>query len=173
MSGGAAASIDVVAIGHRIMALQLVNCRMVHERVRSEQGQLVRLLVEGGEGRLARLPLCSREIRAQRLACGHTTARDRVRRDLRALLAAGALSEPEHRALADELDAIGNDIQGLDHRKGDAEKDYALATEDRSATGALAVEMRDAAVRVLEREHDSHVERLRAWRERLLNAIQR
>ena len=61
----------VAAVRERLAAMQLVACRMAHERV-----------CEVSDG-VVRQPLCSKETRARRLACGHTMARDRLARQQR------------------------------------------------------------------------------------------
>lgn len=162
----------VAAIRGRIAALQLVECRMAHERVRVEQGRIVRRCAEGAEDVLGRQPLCSRETRTLRLACGHTTARDEMQHVLVDLRDLGVLSADVCAALRAELQAIGDDIHNLDHRKGDAEKQYALAAEACEDAGAApALEQNTALVRALESEHLRHVERLADWRARVCALI--
>lgn len=155
--------------------MQIVPCRMAHERVRLEEGRIVRRCAEGAEDVLARQPLCSKETRAKRLACGHTTARDAARRALHVLRDDGVLSAEVCAALECELQAIGHEIQLLDHRKGDAEKQYALAAEASCFEGATAasrsLQHAESGVRDLEVEHGRQVDALHGWRQRVLAAI--
>jgi hypothetical protein len=163
-----------IAVRARLAALQIVACRMAHERVRWEHGRLVRRGAEGADDEVIRVPLCSAHTRAQRLACGHTPARNETQRAIAELGAAGVLSGEQCRLFAAELDAIGHDIQLLDHRKGDAEKQHALALEAcRSREPRRGTTVGDAAAHLsaLELEQERHVERLRDWRDRLLRAV--
>lgn len=170
---------DWSALRERLAALQVVKCRMVHERLRWEHGQLVRIHRGEPEPVLARLGLCRAEVREQRLACGHTMARHHLHQALRDLHEDGVLSEPEYVQLDQELNAVGNEIHLLDHRKGDAERWYAVLAEGQAiadletAESCIALEKAAAEVRALESEHDRYVEQLGAWRGRLLQLIDR
>lgn len=163
-----------VAIRAQVAALELVACRMAHERVRWDRGQIVRRDVGGAEGAVARVPLCGHDTRAQRLGCGHTPARDALQRALAELGACGALSAAAGSAMSAELHQIGHAIQLLDHQKGDAEKRHALLVESRRSGAASERSSLDEAaadIRALEREHGRYVEQLRYWRDRLLRAV--
>ena len=162
----------VSEIRGRIAAMQVVSCRLAHERVRWQDGRIVRRQL--GEENVPVRPLCSEAVRRQRLACAHTTARNSAEQALLDLRQAGALTEDACAAFVAELHALGHQIHLLDHRKGEAEKTYALAAEtSRLAGDAAADASRDAAkslVQVMESEHDGYVERLRDWRDRVLAA---
>jgi hypothetical protein len=164
----------VSEIRERIARLQVVACRLAHERACWENGGIVRHQV-GDEDVLVR-PLCSSHVRRRRLACAHTTARYAAEQALLDLRNAGALGEDACAAFLQELHALGHQIHLLDHRKGDAEKDLALAVETaRLAADATAAALRDAAqslVRTMESEHDGYAERLRDWRDRVLAAAE-
>jgi hypothetical protein len=166
----------LLAIRDRIEATQIVACGMAHERVRWDDGRIVRRLVGEQDDALVRVTLCSHATRAKRLGCGHTLARSEARRALVDLRAAGALSDEQRLAFDAELEAIGHDIQLLDHRKGDAEKRRALLIETLQVGGGIAAatlveETSMASIRALEREHAIHLDRLREWRTRVLQAI--
>jgi uncharacterized small protein (DUF1192 family) len=164
----------VSEIRERIARLQVVACRLAHERACWEDGGIVRQQV-GGEDILVR-PLCGTNVRRRRLACAHTSARYAAERALLDLRKAGALGEDACAAFLRELHALGHQIHLLDHRKGDAEKALALAAETaRLAEDAAADAVRDAAqslVRTMESEHDGYAERLRDWRDRVLAAAE-
>jgi hypothetical protein len=159
-------------IRERIATMQIVSCRLAHERVCWENGSIVRRQV--GEEDIPVRRLCGADVRRRRLACAHTTARYSAEQALLELRQAGALSEDACAAFVEELHALGHQIHLLDHRKGDAEKTYALAAEtSRLAEAATAHASRDEAqslVRVMESEHDGYVARLRDWRDRVLAA---
>lgn len=162
-----------------LAALEVVKCRMVHERLRWQDGRLVRIDRGEPESVLARLGLCPAEVREQRLACGHTMVRHHLQRALQTLHEGGVSSEEEHVQLHQELNAIDNHIHLLDHRKGAAEVRHAVLAEGQalgdptSTDRATAVAKAAAEVRACEAEHDRHVERLVAWRERLLQLVDR
>jgi hypothetical protein len=162
----------VAEIRERIATMQIVSCRLAHERVCWEDGHIVQRQV--GEENVPVRPLCSSDVRRRRLACAHTTARDSAGQALVELRRAGALSEDACAVLVEELHALGQQVHLLDHRKGDAEKAYALAVEtSRLAADATADASRDKAkdlVRAMESEHDGLVARFRDWRDRVLAA---
>jgi hypothetical protein len=173
MAPDPSAAVAVAAIVRRIADLQLVNCHMSHERVRCDNGQPVRC-GNGSADAFSRVPLCSPDIRAGRLACGHTVVRYEVQRDIDTLTRLAALEPPLAGVLSAELGVIGHDIQQLDHRKGDAEKQVAVSvTRALENGGALAAQVDEARahVQALEQEHDAYVGQLRAWRERVLHAV--
>lgn len=162
-----------------LAALEVVKCRMIHERLRWQDGRLVRIDRGEPEPVLARLGLCPAEVREQRASCGHTMVRHHLQRALQALHEGGVSSEEEHAQLHQELNAIDNQIHLLDHRKGMAERRHAVLAEGQAlgdpATTDHATALAEAAaeVRACEAEHDHHVERLAAWRERLLQLVDR
>jgi hypothetical protein len=168
---------DCVVLRDRIAALQLVECRMAHERLRREQGRLVRIDRGEPEPVLARRGLCSAEVREQRLACGHTMARYLLHRALRVLRLAGELGEREHGELEQALGGLGDQVHLLDHRKGEAERRSGLLAEGLSlserpsAAARMALEAAAAEVRALEQEHEGYVRELGVWRERILRHL--
>lgn len=140
----------------RIASLQVIRCRMLHERVRVEDGVALRVSRGEREPGLVRIGLCSPEDRARNLACGHTMARYALLDAIQALRAAGSVPPAECRSLEQALEDVANEIHLLDHRKGDAERTLALASE-RGVVSAEAAE-----VRRLEAQHDAHAGQLQA-----------
>ena len=159
-------------IRERIAAMEVVACRLAHERACWDKGRVIRCQV-GDQDVLVR-HLCGSDVRRQRLACAHTTARNVTEHALLELRDAGVLGEEACAAFVQELRTLGDQIHLLDHRKGDADKVYALAAEAaRLTTDAAAHASRDEAkalLRTMELEHDGYVERLRDWRDRVLAA---
>src|SRR4028119_1987478 len=80
----------------RIASLQVTRCRMFHERVRVENGAVLRVYRGEPEAGVVRIGLCSPEVRARNLACGHTMARYILLDAVQALHAAGVLPDDEH-----------------------------------------------------------------------------
>lgn len=151
----------------RIAALRVTRCRMSHERVRMENGAVLRVSRGGAEQGVVRIGLCSPEVRARNLACGHTMARYLLLDALNALHAAGRLPSDEQDALREALESVTNAIHLLDHAKGEAERRFALAAElddtERAGAATLAAE-----VKRLEEQHDAYAEQIRALRDAVL-----
>lgn len=156
----------------QVASLQVTRCRMIHERVRVEDGAAMRVSRGEPEPSLVRIGLCSPEVRARNLARGHTMARYVLLDAVQALHAAGSLPDAVHDPLREALESVCNAIHLLDHRKGEAERQLALssetnhlsrggAAEEEGTTGAA----RSAAeVRRLEEEHDAYAEQIRELR---------
>jgi hypothetical protein len=147
----------------QIASLQVIRCRMVHERVRVEDGAVVRVSRGGREPDLVRMGLCSPEVRGRNLACGHTMARYVLLDAVRALQAAGG----PHDALLQALESVSNAIHLLDHQKGEAERQLALASE-RAAEAESAATRFAAEIKRLEEQHDAYAEQMRELRHTVL-----
>jgi chaperonin cofactor prefoldin len=143
----------------RIAALHVTRCRMSHERVRVENGAALWVSRGGEERSLVRVGLCSPEVRARNLACGHTMARYVLLDAVGALHAAGRLPGRAHDELREALENVSNSIHLLDHQKGDAERDAALSSDADRAS---------AEVKRLEEQHDAYAERMRELRAAVL-----
>jgi hypothetical protein len=157
------------ALSEQVASLQVTRCRMFHERVRVENGAVLRVSRGEPEPSPVRIGLCSPEVRARNLACGHTMARYVLLDAVRALHAAGRLPGAAHGPLEQALESVCNAIHLLDHQKGDAERQLALSSErehrsrgepaEEEAAGEAA---RSAAeVRRLEEQHDAYAEQIR------------
>lgn len=153
----------------QIASLRVTRCRMFHERVRVENGAVLRVSRGEPEPGLVRVGLCGPEVRARNLACGHTMARYVLLDAVRALHAAGRLPGAAHDALREALESVCDAIHLLDHQKGDAERQLALSSERRHRSregaadeeGASAAARSAAEVRRLEEQHDAHAEQIR------------
>ena len=143
----------------RIASLQVTRCRMSHERVRIENGAVLRVSRGGTEQSLVRVGLCSPEVRARNLACGHTMARYVLLDAVGALHAAGCLPDDAHDELREALESVCNNIHLLDHQKGDAERELALASEM-----DLKERASEEAVKRLEEQHDAFAGQMRELR---------
>jgi hypothetical protein len=147
----------------KIASLQVTRCRMFHERVRVENGVVLRVSTGEPEPLVVRIGLCSPEVRARNLACGHTMARYALFDAVQALHAARMLPDDAHAALEQRLRTVSDAIPLLDHRKGDAERRLALSSEAKQPSGEGAAE-----VRALEEEHDAYAEQMRELRRTVL-----
>ncbi|HEX8452232.1 MAG TPA: hypothetical protein VF647_09065 [Longimicrobium sp.] len=147
----------------RIASLQVTRCRMFHERVRIENGAVLRVSRGEPEPALVRIGLCSPEVRARNLACGHTMARYVLLDAVQALHAAGMLPEDVRARLQREVESVSDGIHLLDHQKGHAERHLALSTEAKQEPSQGAAE-----VRRLEEQHDAYAEQIRALRRTVL-----
>jgi hypothetical protein len=139
------------ALRDQIASLQVTRCRMFHERVRVENGAVLRVSRGEAEPAVVRIGLCSPEVRARNLACGHTMARYVLLDAVQALHAAGTLPDDAHAHLRHALATVIDAIHLLDHEKGDAERQHALSSEGKQ--GPIE---RDAEVRRLEAQHDGY-----------------
>jgi hypothetical protein len=143
----------------QVASLQVIRCRMVHERVRVEDGVVLRVSRGGAEPGLVRLGLCSPGVRGRNLACGHTMARYVLFDAVHAL--PDAIRDP----LLEALESVHNAIHLLDHQKGDAERQLALSSEMKNelCEGARASETPRWAseIKRIEQQHDLYAEQIR------------
>jgi hypothetical protein len=140
----------------QIASLQVTRCRMFHERVRVENGVVLRASRGEQETAVVRMGLCSPEVRARNLACGHTMARYVLLDAVQALHAAGMLPHAARDDLHQALTTVSDAIHLLDHQKGEAERQLALSSEGKPQPGERA-----AAVESLEERHDAYAEQIR------------
>jgi hypothetical protein len=136
----------------QVASLRVIRCRMVHERVRVEDGVALRVSRGGAEPGLVRLGLCSPEVRGRNLACGHTMARyvlfDAVR----------ALPDATRGPLLEALESVHDALHLLDHQKGDAERRLALSSEMKNG---LETARWASEVERIEEQHDLYADRIR------------
>ena len=139
---------------------------MFHERVRIENGAVLRVYRGEPEPGVVRIGLCSPEVRARNLACGHTMARYVLLDAVQALHAAGVLPEDERTPLQRALESVSDAIHLLDHQKGHAERWLALSTEAKQEPSQGA-----AVVRRLEVQHDACAEQIRSLQRTVLEHL--
>lgn len=150
----------------RIASLHVTRCRMFHERVRIENGAVLRVSRGKAEPALVRIGLCSPEARSRNLACGHTMARYVLLDAVHALHAAGKLPDDTRDTLLQALGSVSDAIHILDHRKGEAERRLALASEGKQQPSEGVAE-----VELLEEQHDSHAEQIRELQRAVLEHL--
>jgi len=109
---------------------------------------------------LVRIGLCSSEVRARNLACGHTMARYALLDAIQALHAVGWLPTAESVTLQQEVESVSNAIHLLDHQKGDAERTLVLVSERKHFSGDEAGES-TVEVRRLEEQHSAYAVQIR------------
>ncbi len=156
------------ALREQVASLQVTRCRLLHERVRVENGAALRVFRGEPGPSLVRIGLCGPEVRARNLACGHTMARYVLLDAVGDIHAAGRLPDATHDPLRQALESVCNAIHLLDHQKGEAERQLALSSEGmhRSCGGSAEEEGTGAAtgsaeVRRLEAQHDAYAEQIR------------
>ncbi|HEY8226382.1 MAG TPA: hypothetical protein VIG25_13970 [Pyrinomonadaceae bacterium] len=172
-------TIDYVrSLREEIAALCVVKCHMSHERIRRAGESMLPVVCRSPEGGYQRFGLCSREVRAQRLGCSHSTARIKLERAINELNAGGGGCCGQTPSLGSELNWLNNEIHLLDHRKGEAEKALARIEEeihragDRAHGREASVEARKVVLE-MERLHDEYVERIGVLRDRVVNELDR
>ena len=145
------------SLRNEIAAMSIVKCRMVHERVIRLADSNQSVLVN------KRVGLCSPDVRAQRLSCGHTMSRVRLDRAIDEL--ESGIAEP----LRYELNWLTNEIHLLDHRKGEAEVQRARAEQDvkRGREESNELEL----IKELERQHDEYTDKMGVLRNKVVAEI--
>lgn len=161
------------SLRQEIAALQIVQCRMSHERVVSVADSMLPIVDALPEGSYQRVGLCSPEARVVSLGCSHTTARIKLESAIEAVATNSGDRCGPQTSFGSELNWLDNEIHLLDHRKGEAEKVLAgiLAEVTGADSGARECERLRAAeeeVREMERLHDEYVERIGALRDRII-----
>lgn len=113
----------------RLAALQAVECRLVHEQIITDAGLVRRRSLGTQEALLERRGLCPLAMRRTRLGCAHTMARYPLEEAVQALAQSERLPSGAAARLLGEVRTVSQAIHSLDHRKGDLEKQLALARE--------------------------------------------
>ena len=143
----------------KISKLKSVKCRMAHERVRIDKETGLPIAQTTPESSYKRIGLCSPEIRAEMVSCGHTMARYLLQDALELLNSEGK----DTVFLEAELSDLINRIHIFDHKKGEAEKRLAKLIEKmyfQPETNLTSdFEVASAEIKNIERQHDEYVER--------------
>lgn len=100
---------------------KVVNCGMVHERIKMNNGNPMIYPTENGYD-CKRLSLCPKKVRDTRLGCAHASSNNRFQNYL------SSLSElnTEFSSYENELRSLLLAIYKLDHQKGELEKKLAI-----------------------------------------------
>jgi hypothetical protein len=165
---------DWIMLKERVDLMRAEKCCLAHERVKLESG--VPAHDTGTEDSFRRIGFCSREIRDHQLGCAHTMVRYQLRDIIRALVNSGIMTAKDSTTLEQLLNAAGDEIQFMDHRKGAAEKHYAILREQMNnpatqplETALLAASEQIAAIEIL---HDAYVKQLDSIRDRILTYLE-
>ncbi|MFA5017953.1 MAG: aspartyl/asparaginyl beta-hydroxylase domain-containing protein [Methylobacter sp.] len=161
---------DWIMLKERVALMRAEKCCLTHERVKSENGVPVRNT--GAEDGFCRIGFCSREIRDHQLGCAHTMVRYQLQDIIRALGNSDIMTAEDSTSLEQLLDSAGNEIQFMDHRKGAAEKHYAILHEQLnnpamqpSEAALLAASEQIAAIDI---QHGACVKQIGSIRDRVL-----
>lgn len=136
----------------RLQAARAVDCGMVHEQVvyAADGVTPVRADTAGTAAAFQRRPLCPMPLRAQRLSCSHTSARQTLGDALSLMMTQTAVADGQRRQRLGELMARFSKLDAaigvIDHARGDAERDHARATERQLAGEPGAGEALDQAL---------------------------
>jgi Aspartyl/Asparaginyl beta-hydroxylase. len=165
---------DWVMLKDHVAMMQNTTCRLSHERVKLENGMPIRN--NGMEDNFPRIGLCNREIRSQQLGCGHTIARYHLRDIIRALQNSGVLTTEDSATLEQTLDSIANEIQLIDHLKGEEEKNNAILLEQLNGIASQSSDTELLAVveqiKSMEKQHDAYVDKIGSIRDRVLTYLE-
>lgn len=159
----------------RVASLQVLPCRLAHERVLIENG-LAKRRSQGidCEPLFVRAGLCPKEFRSRQLSCAHTLARDTFEQAIDASEQQGVLGHEEASRLRDDLRRLAHVIHSTDWMKSAAEVRYALLREQETkkefpAPESVLEEKRQLA-ELVER-HQEAAEELRRMHALLLERI--
>lgn len=160
-----------------LAAMEVTPCRMTHECVQLDPHSNLPARGSRPDAEFVRNGLCPLAVRDRRIACGHTNARNRLRRHLRRLSTTDLGSTS---AAAQNLSATLEDLDLklclLDHEKGFAEAEYARAlapairSADRDSAARALVECK-TKVAELEQAHTRLVIELGHLRDRTLAMV--
>lgn len=162
----------LIEIKEKVEDLKAVKCRVNHERVLTDKETGLPLSKYIGEKVYERIGFCPREVREQRISCGHTNAPDILKNALTLLDSEGKDVE----ILRTELMNVITQIHLLDHRKGDAEKQLAILIEKKNNLPKKSFEKeispaRDA-INDLENEHRGYVDKIAEVRDRIVAELE-
>ena len=159
-----------------IAAMRVVKCRMSHEQVVMDDASGLPKTCRFAESGYRRIGLCAPEVRAKSLGCSHTSARITLQDAISTLGSSNGEQAPDLSQMRDELVWLDNAIHLLDHRKGEAEKQFAEICEAsnqcaRSANEQCTIKAAREAIGELEALHDTYVERIGNLRNRVVAEI--
>ncbi len=156
----------------RIARLKAVKCRLAHERILYDKETNLPIPEDlPDEISYQNIGFCPREIRAERIACGHTMARYLLVNALTLLESNGV----ETKNLRDDLDEATNNIHRLDHEKGFAEKRLAQLMEkkysepDNDLNGEI--EQAKNAIKDVENLHSVYAEKIGSVRDSIISEM--
>jgi len=165
---------DWIMLKERVALMRAEKCCLAHERIKSENGVPVRNT--GAEDGFCRIGFCSRETREHQLGCAHTMVRYQLQDIIRALGNSDIMTAEDSTSLEQLLDSAGNEIQFMDHRKGTAEKHYAILHEQLnnpatqpSEAALLAASEQIAAIDI---QHGAYVKQIGSIRDRVLTYLE-
>lgn len=155
----------------KILNLKTVKCRYHHERIIYDKETNLPIPSLMPEPSYQNIGLCSPEIRAERIACGHTMARYLLEDALSLLASNGVKTEN----LQNDLREVTNKIHTLDHEKGFAEKHLARLVEKKhdETESDLTVEIEKAksSIREIEDYHSNCVEKIGTVRDSIISEM--
>jgi len=165
---------DWIMLKERVALMRAEKCCLAHERVKSENGVPVRNT--GAEDGFCRIGFCSREIRDHQLGCAHTMVRYQLQDIIRALGNSDIMTAEDSTSLEQLLDSAGNEIQFMDHRKGAAEKHYAILHEQLNnpamQPSEAALLSASEQIAAIDRQHNACVKQIGSIRDRVLTYLE-
>ncbi len=156
---------ELKLLKEKISYLEIVECGMVHEKVKfNENKNPIRL----GTENYLRNSLCPKHIRNNRIGCGHTMVRAKLKEVLNLLANVSGKTEDikELRAKLNKLD-IG--IGTVDHKKGHLENEYAAARENNNENELSNINKR---INNTIKLHNRYLEECKEFRNDLVQLIE-
>lgn len=163
------------SLRERIASLQVLSCRLVHERVQLEQGLAKRRVQDiGQEPIFVRIGLCPHAFRSKQLSCAHTLARHTLDDAILVMQQESVLNEEEADCLRSDLQRISHAIHMTDWQKNEAEVRYALQVEQATNRDlpafAASLEI-NTYLNELIAQHTQSAEELRQLHQRVLELL--
>lgn len=146
----------------RLNEFTVVNCGMVHERVKMENKRPMIHQTENGY-ECTRLRLCPQKVRDFRLGCAHASSNFRFQNYL------SELSEwnEEFRSFETKLSSLLTAVYTLDHQKGELEKKLAIYISEDKNTADIKNQIQQAVSR-----HNALMEQLKELKQSILNLLE-
>lgn len=158
-----------------VASLNVLPCRLAHERVLMEDG-LARRRAQGigVEPIFVRAGLCSKQVRSRQLACAHSLARHVFDQAIDTSEQQGILSTEEASRMRCAVQRLSHTIHSTDWTKSAAEIRYALLREQETLSGnpaSASVHEEQRRLDALVERHQEAVEELRGMHRFLLERI--
>lgn len=146
----------------RLKEFTVVNCGMVHERVKMDNGTPLIYQTENGYD-CERLSLCPKKVRASRLGCAHASSNFQFQKYLSELSELNA----DFSAYKDELNSLLMSIYKLDHQKGELEKQLAINLLEDKKVNRIKSQIQETVSL-----HNELMEQLRELKQNILDLLE-
>lgn len=140
----------------------VVNCGMVHERVKIDNGNSIIYKTDDGYD-CKRLSLCPKKVQDIRLGCAHTSSNFRFQNYLDMLCELYNNFE----IYKDKLNSLLMAVFKLDHQKGELEKQLAIHLSEDKKTAGIKRQIQEAVS-----QHNELMEQLRELKQNIFALLE-